>query len=73
MAEILTIPQKLAQKGDLVIVPRVDYEEALKVKQRLLWEEKDTDEAVHIFDREHKTKKLKRAVRFFEILDTRSR
>lgn len=73
MAEILTIPKKLARKGDLVIVPRVDYEKALQVKQRLLWEKKDTDEAVRIFDKEYGAKKLKKAVRFSEILGTRSK
>lgn len=29
----ITIPQKLAQKGDLVIVPRQEYEDLLALRQ----------------------------------------
>ena len=68
MANILTIPKKLIQKGELVIVPRVEYEEALKVRERLLREEKDTDEAIRIFENERKTRKLKKVSTFSEIL-----
>lgn len=66
--DIISIPKKMWQKGDLVIIPRVEYEEALKVKQRLLWEEEDTDEAIRVFDREKKIGKLKKVSSFSEIL-----
>jgi len=71
MAEILTIPKKLAQKGDLILVPRADYEEMIKIKKRLLWEEKDTDEAIRVFEKERKTGKLRKAYSFSEILGGR--
>ena len=71
MSQILTIPKKLAEKGELVIVPRADYEEALRVKNRLLWEEKDTDEAIHIFEKEFGAKKLRKASSFATILGAR--
>lgn len=66
--ETVTIPKKLTQKGELIVVSRQEYEEALRVKKRLLWEENDTDEAIRIFGREQKAKKLKRASGFSEIL-----
>lgn len=69
MTDIITIPKRLIQKGELVIVPRVEYEEILKIKRRLLWEEKDTDKAIGIFEKERKAKKLKKASTFSEILD----
>ena len=68
MADILTIPQKLIQKGELIIVPRVEYEAALKIKRRLLWEEKDTDEAIRVFEKERKAHALRKASAFSEIL-----
>jgi hypothetical protein len=61
VTEVLTIPKKLASKGDLVVVPRADYEAALEVRARLLWEETDTDEAIRIFEKERRNKKLKKA------------
>ena len=73
MYSILTIPKKLSQKGELVIVPRVEYEEVLKVKKRLLREEADTDEAIRIFGKERKEGILKRASSFSEILGLRKR
>ena len=68
MSNVLTIPQKLAQKGDLVIVPRADYEEAMRIKTRLLLEEADTDHAIRVFEKERKEKKLKEANSFADIL-----
>ena len=68
MADILTIPKKLIRKGELVIVPRAEYEEAIKTKNRLLWEEKDADEAIRIFEKERKSNTLKKASAFSEIL-----
>lgn len=70
---IVTIPKKLVEKGDLVIVPRAEYEEVLKIRRRLLWEEKDTDEAIRVFERERKAGKLKKASSFSEILDISKR
>ena len=68
MSNVLTIPRELAQKGELVLVPRADYEEMLKVNTRLLWEEADTDEAVRIFEKERKEQTLKEAKGFADIL-----
>ena len=68
MADILTIPQKLIQKGELIIVPRTEYEAVLKIKKRLLWEEKDTDEAIRTFEKERKAHTLRKASAFSEIL-----
>ncbi len=68
MAEVLTIPKKFIQKGELVVMPRVDFEKILEVQKRLLWEERDTDEAIHIFEKEERQGKLKKAVSFSEIL-----
>ena len=59
MSEVITIPKKLVQKDDLVILPRKDYEEFLRLRLRREWEEKDTDEAIRIFNEERKKKKLK--------------
>ena len=35
MVEVVTIPKKLLKKGELVILPRKDYEEFLSMKKRL--------------------------------------
>lgn len=32
--ETLTIPKKLTQKGDLVVIPRKEYEELLRVQKQ---------------------------------------
>ena len=68
MIEILTIPKKLAKKGDLVIMPRAEYDKITTLKKRLLQEEKDTDGAIRIFGQEYKNKKLKKTSVFSEIL-----
>lgn len=68
MVNILTIPKKLIQRGELVIVPRVEYEAVLKVRKRLLDEERDTDAAIRAFEKEHAAGKLKKATTFSEIL-----
>ena len=54
--------------GDLVVVPRADYEEAMRVKSRLLAEEADTDQAIRVFDKERKAKKLKKTRSFAAML-----
>ena len=35
MVEVVTIPKKLLKKGELVILPRKDYEELLSMKKQL--------------------------------------
>ena len=64
----VTIPKKLTQKGDLVIIPRKEYERFLKFQQKLEWEEKDVDEAINVFKKERRSKKLKLARSFAAIL-----
>lgn len=56
----ITIPKEIAKKGDLVLIPRSEYEEFLKLRQRIKWEEKDSEEAVRIFQKERKEKKLRK-------------
>lgn len=68
MAEIVTIPKTLIKRGELVLMPRSEYEEMLRVNKRLLGEEQDTDEAINIFEAEQKAGKLKKAYSFSEIL-----
>lgn len=68
MTNILTIPRRLLQRGELVIVPRAEYEASLETQRRLLWEERDTDEAVAVFEKERKARRLQRASGFAEIL-----
>ena len=34
MAEVVSIPKKLLKKGELVILPRKDYEEFLSIKKQ---------------------------------------
>ena len=64
MIEILTITKKMARNGELVIMPRAEYEKITELKKRLLREEKDTDEAIRIFEQERQDKKLKKTFRF---------
>jgi hypothetical protein len=66
--DTITIPRRISRRGDLIVIPRVEYEEVLKIKKRLLREEKDTDEAIRVFHKEMKSGKLKKAARFSEIL-----
>ena len=68
MSNVLTIPKKLARMGDLVLVPRADYKDAMRVKARLLAEETDTDQAVRVFEKERKAKQLKKTRSFAAIL-----
>ena len=56
----ITIPKEMTKKGDLVLIPRSEYEEFLRLRQRIRWEEKDSDEAVRIFQKEKKEKKLRK-------------
>jgi len=58
MGKVITIPKEIAKKGDLVLIPRQEYEEFLRLREQREWEEKDTDEAIRIFQEEKKKKKL---------------
>lgn len=64
----ITIPKNLVRRGNLVVVPRREYEEFLKLQKRLLWEEKDTDEAIRIFKEEKNSGALKTATDFASVL-----
>jgi len=58
MEKVIIIPKELAKRGDLVLIPRKEYEEFLKLRKQREWEEKDTNEAIRIFKKERKEKKL---------------
>ena len=58
MEKIITIPKEIVKKGELVLIPRKEYDEFLKLRRQREREEKDTDEAIRIFKKERKSKKL---------------
>ena len=58
MGRVIIIPKEIVKKGELVLIPKKDYEEFLKLQKQRNWEEKDTDEAIGIFKEEKKRKKL---------------
>lgn len=58
MENIITIPKEFIKKDDLVLIPRKEYEAFLRLRKQREWEAKDTDEAVKIFKKEKKRKKL---------------
>jgi hypothetical protein len=58
MVKIITIPKEILKKGDLVLIPRKEYEEFLRLRKQREWEERDTDLAIKIFKEEKKKKKL---------------
>jgi len=58
MEKIITIPKEIVKKGELVIIPKSEYEEFLRLRKQREWEEKDTDEAIRIFKEEKRRKKL---------------
>ena len=58
MVNVITIPREYIKKRELVLIPRDEYEEFLKLREQRKWEEKDTDEAIRIFKQEKKNKKL---------------
>ncbi|MDP3710271.1 MAG: hypothetical protein Q8R29_00930 [bacterium] len=70
MVQTISIPKKLLniKKDELIVVPRREYKEIAELKKRLLWEEKDTDRAIHIFEKELKENRLKRVSNFSAIL-----
>ena len=58
MVNVITIPKEYIKKRELVLIPRNDYENLLRFRKKIEWEEKDTDEAIRIFKQEKKKKKL---------------
>ena len=58
MEKVITIPKEIAKEGELVLISRKRYEEFLRWRKKIEWEEKDTDEAIRIFKQERKTKNL---------------
>ena len=58
MEKVITIPKEIIKKGDLVLIPRKEYEEFLRLRKQREWEEKDTEKAIKIFQREKRQKKL---------------
>ena len=59
---ILTIPRWMTGKSELVVLPKGQYDEFLRLQkqeERRLWEEKDTDEAIKVYLKEKKAGKLK--------------
>jgi hypothetical protein len=58
MKKVIVIPKEITKKGDLVLIPRKEYEEFLKLKTEREWEEKDTEEAIRTFNKEKKENKL---------------
>lgn len=60
--QTLIIPRNIANKDDLVVIPRGIYNEFLnwkKFTEKRLAEEKDVDEAIRIYKQEKKAGKLK--------------
>jgi len=58
MEKVITIPKEIAKKGELVLIPRSEYEKLLKLRKQGVWEEEDTDEAIKVFKIERGKKKL---------------
>lgn len=58
MEKVITIPKEMTKEGDLVLIPQKKYEEFLRLQKKIAWEVKDTDEAIRIFEKEKKEKKL---------------
>lgn len=55
----ITIPKQLTKMGDLVIVPRKEYEKLQKAGRERVIEEKDTNLALSTYKKEKRLKKLK--------------
>ena len=58
MEKVITIPKEIAKKGELVLIPRSEYEKLLKLRKQGVWEEEDTDEAIKVLKIERGKKKL---------------
>lgn len=55
----LTIPKQLTKMGDLIIIPRKEYEKLQKAERERGLEEKDTDLALSVYRKEKRSGKLK--------------
>ncbi|OGG40645.1 hypothetical protein A3A21_03050 [Candidatus Jorgensenbacteria bacterium RIFCSPLOWO2_01_FULL_45_25b] len=64
----ITLLEHTSKGGPLVAIPQKEYEELLRLKERFLWEEEDTDEAVRVFRAEKKQGILKTARSFKSIV-----
>lgn len=49
----ITIPKELTKMGDLVLIPKKEYEEFLKLREKKEWKEKGADEAIKIRKKEN--------------------
>ena len=58
MNTIIKIPKETAQKGNLVLIPQSEYEEFLRFFKKRKMEEKDVDNAIKVFQKEKKERKL---------------
>ena len=63
----ITIPQETRKNEALIAIPKGEYQRLLRLRDRLIWEEKDTDEAVRVFQDEKKRGALKVAKNFRDI------
>jgi len=58
MGKVITIPKEIIKKGELVIIPKSEYEKFLRLRKQEEWEEKDTNEAIRVFKEEKRKNKL---------------
>ena len=58
MGQIIIIPKEITKKGELVLMPKSEYEEFLILRKQIKQEEKDTNEAIRIFQKEKNKGKL---------------
>ncbi len=63
-----TIPKRLTQKGELIVLPRKEYEAYLAWQKKREREEKDTDNAIRVFNQEKTQGKLMSSKNFLDIL-----
>ncbi len=72
----ITIPKNLIGEKELIVIPRKKYDEFVNLEKLLknrIAEEKDTDEAIRIFEKERRENKLKKVYSFSEILGKSTR
>lgn len=58
MNTIIKIPKEIIKKGNLVLIPQSEYDEFLRFSKKRKAEERDTDSAIKVFQKEKKEKKL---------------
>ncbi len=63
----ITIPQETRKNETLIAIPKGEYQRLLRLRDRLIWEEEDTNEAVRVFRDEKKRGVLKVAKSFRDI------